>query len=157
MTAVWISMTVGFRQGRLEDSSRPNWDGSGPRPLRWFAWYPPADGAIEQELRASDTTAAWFSYRPAARDAALSRSGARHPIVMLSHGTGGTALWAVEARAGSTFDLEPSSAARLTCTTKRRAQFPSFREIPARNAKRSWALHLSGVPGSSAYSPIEQD
>src|SRR3954447_2386237 len=92
MTEVWISMPVGIRQGLLEDTSRPNWDGSGPRPLSWVAWYPAADGAIEHDLRAGDTTAAWFSYRPAARDAALSHISARYPIVMLSHGTGGTAM-----------------------------------------------------------------
>jgi len=99
-------MPVGFRQGLLEDRSRPNWDGRGPRPLSWFAWYPAADGAVEHELQASDTTAAWFSYRPAARDAALSHTGARYPIVMLSHGTGGTAMhldWLARDLAGRGF------------------------------------------------------
>ncbi len=41
---------------------RPNWDGSGPRPLSWVAWYPSAHDAVEQDLRATDTTAAWFSF-----------------------------------------------------------------------------------------------
>jgi predicted dienelactone hydrolase len=92
MTEVWISMPVGFRQGLLADSSRPNWDGRGPRPVSWVAWYPAAADAVDQDLRASDATAAWFSYRPAARDAALNYTSARYPIVMLSHGTGGTAM-----------------------------------------------------------------
>src|SRR5437016_14195836 len=98
-------MTIGFRQGRLDDTSRPNWDGSGLRPVNWFAWYP-ADDAVEQELRPRDTTAAWFSYRPAARDAALSRTLARYPIAMLSHGTGGTAMhldWLARDLAGRGF------------------------------------------------------
>jgi predicted dienelactone hydrolase len=87
-----FSMPVGFRQGLFEDTTRPNWDGSGPRPLSWVAWYPAADDAVEQELRASDKTATWFSYQPAARDASVSRIRARYPIVLLSHGTGGTAM-----------------------------------------------------------------
>ena len=85
-------MPVGFRQGLFEDASRPNWDGSGPRPLSWVAWYPAADHAVDQDLRAGDATAAWFSYRPVARDASLSGAVARYPIVVLSHGTGGTAM-----------------------------------------------------------------
>ena len=99
-------MPVGFRRGLFEDASRPNWDGNGPRPLSWAAWYPAADDAADQELRPSDTTAAWFSYRPAARGAALSRTGARYPIVMLSHGTGGAAMhldWLARALAGRGF------------------------------------------------------
>jgi predicted dienelactone hydrolase len=91
MTEEWILMPVGFRQGLLDDATRSNWDGSGPRPLRWAAWYP-ADDAVEAQLRATDTTATWFAYGPAARDAALSRSRQRYPIVLLSHGTGGTAF-----------------------------------------------------------------
>jgi predicted dienelactone hydrolase len=85
-------MPVGFRQGLLADTTRPNWDGSGPRPLSWAAWYPAADGAVQQDVHASDTTAAWFAYEPAARDAALSRSRQRYPIALLSHGTGGTVM-----------------------------------------------------------------
>lgn len=103
---MWVSMPVGFRRGLFEDASRPNWDGNGPRPLSWAAWYPAADDAADQELRPSDTTAAWFSYRPAARGAALSRTGARYPIVMLSHGTGGAAMhldWLARALAGRGF------------------------------------------------------
>jgi predicted dienelactone hydrolase len=103
---MWTVMTIGFRQGLLADSSRPNWDGSGPRPLSWVAWYPAADDAVEQDLRATDTTATWFSYRPIARDAALSLAHARYPIVMLSHGTGGTAMhldWLARDLAGRGF------------------------------------------------------
>jgi len=85
-------MPVGIRQGRFDDTSRPNWDGNGPRPVSWAAWYPAADDAVEQELRATDRTATWFAYGPAARDARLSRDRQRYPIVLLSHGTGGTAF-----------------------------------------------------------------
>jgi predicted dienelactone hydrolase len=84
-------MPVGFRQGRFDDDSRPNWDGSGPRPLNWAAWYPAADGAVEQPLQASDGTAAWFTCGSAAPGAPIGASQ-RYPVVLLSHGTGGAAF-----------------------------------------------------------------
>ena len=92
MTEVRVLMPVGFRQGLLDDATRPNWDGSGPRPLRWAAWYPAVDDAVEQELFPAEAAHAWFAHRPAARDAALSETRARYPVVLLSHGTGGTVL-----------------------------------------------------------------
>jgi len=85
-------MPVGFRQGLLDDAARPNWDGSGPRPLRWTAWYPAADDAVEQELFPDQRGSAWFAFGPAARDAAVSQCRKRYPIVLLSHGTGGTVM-----------------------------------------------------------------
>jgi predicted dienelactone hydrolase len=85
-------MPVGFRTGLLEDIARPNWDGTGPRPLSWVAWYPAADDAIEQQLLARGKTGEWFSFGAAARDAPISAARPRYPIVLLSHGTGGTAL-----------------------------------------------------------------
>jgi len=83
-------MPVGIRQGRFDDATRPDWDGSGPRPLSWTAWYPAADGAVEQELFPDQRGSAWFAFGTAARDAAISPG--RYPIVLLSHGTGGTVL-----------------------------------------------------------------
>lgn len=32
----------GYRTGVFADTTRPNWDGTGPRPLAWSAWYPVA-------------------------------------------------------------------------------------------------------------------
>jgi predicted dienelactone hydrolase len=84
-------MPVGFRQGRFEDSSRTNWDGNGPRPLGWFAWYPAADDASEADLF-PDTSERWFVIGPAARDAPINPARSRYPIVLLTHGTGGQAL-----------------------------------------------------------------
>jgi predicted dienelactone hydrolase len=82
-------MPVGFRQGRFEDATRPNWDGSGPRPLTWAAWYPASDASTERELFPDRQSETWFSIGPAARDAPIDMARRRYPIVMLSHGTGG--------------------------------------------------------------------
>jgi predicted dienelactone hydrolase len=83
-------MPVGFRQGRHDDATRPNWDGSGPRPLTWVAWYPASDDAMERDFPVTATT--WFAFGSVARDAPISGARHRYPIVLLSHGTGGAAL-----------------------------------------------------------------
>lgn len=85
-------MPVGFRQGRFEDATRTNWDGNGPRPLNWFAWYPAAEGASEAELFTGAASEGSFVIGPAARDAPISPVRSRYPIVLLSHGTGGKTL-----------------------------------------------------------------
>ncbi len=60
-------MPVGFAKGLCLDAKRTNWEGSGPRPLSWAAWYPADDGAVETPV----SDASWFWLKPVARDAAL--------------------------------------------------------------------------------------
>ncbi|WP_316229914.1 alpha/beta fold hydrolase [Bradyrhizobium sp. SZCCHNR1051] len=81
-------MRVGFRQGRFEDASRPNWDGDGPRPIDWFAWYPAANGAVETALPIAPWPQGWFKAGPAALNAPLAASAGACPLVVYSHGTG---------------------------------------------------------------------
>jgi predicted dienelactone hydrolase len=85
-------MQVGFRQGHFDDSERPNWDGTGPRPLVWAAWYPAAQGIVESDLSSAIRPPGWFTAGPAARDAPLKSDQARYPLVVFSHGTGGMGL-----------------------------------------------------------------
>jgi predicted dienelactone hydrolase len=85
-------MPVGFRQGRFEDAARPNWDGDGPRPLSWAAWYPAPDDAVEHEHFLGPPAAPQFTIGPDAQDAPLAAAPRRCPVVLLSHGTGGAAL-----------------------------------------------------------------
>jgi predicted dienelactone hydrolase len=85
-------MPVGFRQGRFDDTTRLNWDGSRPRPLSWVAWYPASNEACERKLFASPATEPWFAIGPGARDAPISPARDRYPVVLLSHGTGGTVM-----------------------------------------------------------------
>ncbi|WP_257166506.1 alpha/beta fold hydrolase [Bradyrhizobium sp. SRS-191] len=80
-------MRVGFRQGRIADASRPNWDGDGPRPIDWFAWYPAAEGATEASLPVTPWPQEWFKAGPVALDAPLAANGLC-PLVVYSHGTG---------------------------------------------------------------------
>ncbi|MDB5634747.1 MAG: hypothetical protein JWR49_3602 [Tardiphaga sp.] len=85
-------MKVGFRQGHLQDQLRPNWDGTGPRPLNWTAWYPTSDAAVEHERLLGPPSDPWFSIGLMAPDAPLLVTPHRYPVVLLSHGTGGSAL-----------------------------------------------------------------
>ncbi|MFS8110972.1 hypothetical protein QD460_04550 [Rhizobium jaguaris] len=78
-------MPVGFRQGLSFDGNRTNWDGTGPRPLAWSAWYPAVDKAIEIPPSAPS----WFKQKPVALNAAIKISPNPRPVVLLSHGSGG--------------------------------------------------------------------
>ena len=53
-------MRVGVREGQAEDKTRGNWDGDGPRPLTWAAWYPAADDSVEQAQLMGRADAPWF-------------------------------------------------------------------------------------------------
>ena len=75
---------VGTTFGQLHDENRPNWQNSGPRPIAWQAWYP-VNGAQSHPLPAS-----FFQSEDVHLDAPLAGQGP-YPVVMLSHGTGGTA------------------------------------------------------------------
>jgi predicted dienelactone hydrolase len=78
------------------DATRQNWDGTSARPLAWSAWYPAEDDAASRHRSLRSLPESWFvinaSLRNAPLKAAAPGSGARCPVVLLSHGTGGTAL-----------------------------------------------------------------
>ena len=80
-------MSVGYCEGLVTDHSRRNWSGDGPRPLRWSMWYPADDGAEVE--RPGETS--WFDLAPVARNAVSRLPETSHPVVLLSHGTGGIA------------------------------------------------------------------
>ncbi|MGG7577288.1 alpha/beta hydrolase family protein [Rhizobium sp. Nf11,1] len=80
-------MKLGFREGILYDDRRLDWDAAGPRPVRWSLWYPAADNAQECEIQERS----WFRKAAVARDAPIRPSDRPYPLVLLSHGTGGSA------------------------------------------------------------------
>jgi predicted dienelactone hydrolase len=82
-----LMTAIGFRQGRTFDPDRPNWDGTDPRPLGWAAWYP----ALGDASHTDSCTKGWFSSPPVIRDAAIDRSRDPYPLLLLSHGSGGSA------------------------------------------------------------------
>ncbi len=81
---------IGIARVNLEDPARRSWDGTTQRPLATTIWYPAAVGSpMTEVLIPADKPV--FSGGFAARDAAL-QAGARRPLILLSHGTGGSGL-----------------------------------------------------------------
>ena len=85
-------MTVGFRSGLVRDASRTDWDGSGPRPISWAAWYPAAADAAESALQVGGFEEPWFDVGAVVRGAPVMAGMDEMPVVLASHGTGGTAV-----------------------------------------------------------------
>ncbi|AXS38941.1 hypothetical protein [Breoghania sp. L-A4] len=81
---------VGFTAGKATDENRSDWSGNAARPIAWSAWYPTRDSA-EQPTASSLTEATPFLPEPIARDAGLADDQPAFPVVLMSHGTGGTA------------------------------------------------------------------
>lgn len=80
-------MKVGLKTGLLFDASRKSWAGDGPRPVRWTAWYPASDDAIEIDEKTDE-----FVIGTLAQDAAVNGQRSVYSTVLLSHGTGGAAI-----------------------------------------------------------------
>lgn len=77
-------MRVGYRTGLADDGARPGWQDDGPRPLAWSAWYPCSDDAA-----AVPPPERFFDLGDVRVDATMAEGGPL-PIVLLSHGTGGS-------------------------------------------------------------------
>ena len=87
------------------DETRARWMGSGARPLSVVVWYPAAVGSVESDWLLGPPTDPLFRLGRSAVDAAVAPLGSKRPLVLLSHGTGGSAAmlaWLAEplARAG---------------------------------------------------------
>ena len=78
-------LKCGYRTGVIYDPARLNWTGSGNRPVAWSAWYPAGDG----KSRALPSKPV-FDLGDVFWQAPLVKGG-KFPVVLLSHGTGGTA------------------------------------------------------------------
>jgi predicted dienelactone hydrolase len=97
---------VGFREGRSVDKARSSWAGDGPRPLSWCAWYPATELAFEDTVSFPRQDVVLFVMGKVARDAPLLVGQMKFPLVLLSHGTGGSGAgigWLGEALASHGF------------------------------------------------------
>lgn len=91
---------VGRLARHFADSTRTDWDGRAPRPLDVTVWYPAARGSREEPWGVGV-----FQFGNSARDAVFGDS-LRHPLVVLSHGTGGSVAqlaWLAESLVGQGF------------------------------------------------------
>lgn len=76
---------VGVTQRAFEDQARRKWADTGPRAVRVTVWYP-AEGDGEREFVDADGQQATLL-----REGDVAASGAPHPLVLVSHGSGGNA------------------------------------------------------------------
>lgn len=94
-TTVVAAQTPPFHVGRAlrayADSGRLSWQGDGPRPLRTTIWYPTDDTAAAVPWMLGPPDAPLFRLGNSTARAPLATSPQRRPLVVLSHGTGGSA------------------------------------------------------------------
>lgn len=84
---------VGMVTRNFVDETRRNWQGTAPRPLRTAIWYPAAATATKEEtIFGGAPSEQVFAPVVVAPDAEISRASRSYPLVLLSHGTGGSAL-----------------------------------------------------------------
>lgn len=90
-----VPPSLGLSELRLHDEQRLHWSAPGPRPLHTLLWYPAEAGLVAQPWQGLP-----FVLAPVARGAAPLAQ--QLPLVLLSHGTGGSAVamgWLAEALA----------------------------------------------------------
>ncbi|MEM7750879.1 MAG: dienelactone hydrolase, partial [Pseudomonadota bacterium] len=82
---------VGYQEGVTTDPERPCWTSVDPRPLSWSAWYPASQDTPTKEKLIGSPGSEIFRLGHIAENADLSLDTAEWPVVLLSHGTGGSA------------------------------------------------------------------
>lgn len=75
---------VGLAAVRWQDPARAAWGSDGPRPVAALLWYPAADGAAEEDWRVPP-------FEPLRVAVGAAPAPGRRPLLLLSHGTGGSA------------------------------------------------------------------
>lgn len=84
---------VGMATRIFTDEKRKNWQGTAPRPLRTAVWYPASATATKLETIFGDAPEKQvFASVTVSPDAEISRESTKYPLILLSHGTGGSAV-----------------------------------------------------------------
>jgi predicted dienelactone hydrolase len=87
-----IEPPAGVTRRAWTDSARQAWGRSDPRPLVTLIWYPAESGFPAETLTIGPSGRPQFLAGVMARGATLSTARRQYPLVLLSHGTGGSAL-----------------------------------------------------------------
>jgi predicted dienelactone hydrolase len=92
---IW-GQSSGLHVGRAArayvDSARQSWTGNGPRPLSTTVWYPTHDSVRAVPWVLGPPNAPLFRIGSSVPRAPLASSAKARPLVVLSHGTGGSAI-----------------------------------------------------------------
>jgi predicted dienelactone hydrolase len=83
--------SVGRTTRSFVDSTRQRWDGGGPRSLTSIVWYPAEASTTAVDWLLGPPDAPLFRLGRSAPEAPLVPGVTKHPLVVLSHGTGGSA------------------------------------------------------------------
>ena len=83
--------SVGLQRLSLLDPIRQNWSETGPRPLVTSIWYPAAETAQMAEIVIPPKRPVFIGGY-AARNAPMAEAERKHPLIVMSHGTGGAAM-----------------------------------------------------------------
>ena len=87
-----MSYQAGYVEGVFADESRMDWDNAQPRPVKWSCWYPAfIDSSTTEHRFGGNEDQSLFIGGLVAPRAAISIAQGEWPLVVLSHGTGGTA------------------------------------------------------------------
>lgn len=83
---------AGYVEGVFSDNSRIDWTGTRSRPIKWSCWYPACiDRSATDHKFGGDADQPLFTGGLVSMGAAPSNAQNDWPLVVLSHGTGGTA------------------------------------------------------------------
>lgn len=80
---------VGMVTRAYEDDTRQNWAGTGSRPLRTAIWYPIDEPKERETIFGGDAP---FEAVTVAPGAPISHRAQKYPLIVMSHGTGGSAV-----------------------------------------------------------------
>jgi predicted dienelactone hydrolase len=86
------TIKVGMLTRTYADEARKAWEGTDPRPLVTVIWYPAAPSRKVEYVFEGPVETQVFDSVPVATDAPIARTKAKYPLVLLSHGTGSSAL-----------------------------------------------------------------
>lgn len=83
---------VGLRTLAFKDRKRLRWDGAGARPLTTLVWYPAAPGVESKPMAIGPPDHPLFKAGAVAQGAPLRDKPKTLPLILLSHGTGGSGI-----------------------------------------------------------------
>ncbi len=87
------TFNVGMVTRNFTDDNRNNWEGTAPRPLRTAVWYPRAAVTGKSEtIFGGPPNKEVFAPITVAGGAEISNASQKYPLILLSHGTGGSAV-----------------------------------------------------------------